>query len=56
MPTKAVTAILAAFAIVLGSYWYASPYLTLRSLQAAARAHDAERLNAHVTTRGCARA
>lgn len=48
MPTKAVTAILAAFAIVLGSYWYASPYLALRSMQAAAQARDAERLNAHV--------
>lgn len=35
-------------ALLLGIYWYASPYLALRSMQAAAQARDAERLNAHV--------
>lgn len=48
MTTKALAALLAAFAIALGAYWYASPYLALRSIQAAAQARDADRLNAHV--------
>ena len=48
MPTKVLAALAAALVLALGAYWYASPYLALRTLQAAAKARDAERLNAHV--------
>lgn len=41
-------AAVAVLALLLGAYWYASPYLALRTLQAAAKARDADRLNAHV--------
>ncbi|MCO5975854.1 DUF2939 domain-containing protein [Ideonella oryzae] len=40
--------IAALLALLLGTYWYASPYLALRHMQAAAQARDAERLNAQV--------
>lgn len=41
-------AAVAVLALLLGAYWYASPYLALRTLQAAAKARDADRLNEHV--------
>lgn len=41
-------AAVAVLALLLGAYWYASPYLALRTLQAAAKARDADRLNAQV--------
>jgi hypothetical protein len=43
-------ALAAIFLAVLGVavYWYWSPFLALRSMQAAARAHDAQAFNEHV--------
>lgn len=35
-------------AVALAAYWYWSPFLALRSMQTAARAHDAQAFNDHV--------
>lgn len=43
-----VGAIVVAFGIALGAYWYMSPYLAMRSVHAAALAKDADAFNDHV--------
>lgn len=48
MTVKTWGSLVAAWVAALGGYWYASPYLALRHMQAAAQARDAERLNAQV--------
>jgi hypothetical protein len=40
--------ILTAAIVALGSYWYFSPYVTMRALQTAAKQRDAEAFNARV--------
>lgn len=45
---KPVLAAVVLAAVALAAYWYWSPFLALRSMQAAARAQDAATFNAHV--------
>ena len=45
---KAVLAAIVAALLALGAYWYWSPFLALKQMQAAARAQDAATFNAHV--------
>ncbi|WP_167784649.1 DUF2939 domain-containing protein [Ramlibacter rhizophilus] len=46
--TRAAALALAGLALLLAAYWWASPYLAVRELGAAARAGDGERFSAHV--------
>lgn len=48
MKSKLVAGLLGLAVIVLGTYWYASPYLTLWNLRKAAERQDAEAFNASV--------
>jgi hypothetical protein len=45
---KPVLAAILLAALALAAYWYWSPFLVLRSMQAAAQAHDAQAFNDHV--------
>lgn len=42
-----LVALLAAF-IAIAAYWYLSPFLAIRQMQSAAKAHDADAFNTHV--------
>lgn len=48
MTTKKIGAVIAAVGIAIGAYWYASPYLAMKSMQAAAEAKDADAFNDYV--------
>lgn len=48
MSTKTFSLSAAAGSLVLAAYWYASPYLALTGLKAAAAAHDADAFNEYV--------
>ncbi len=45
---RAALAAVAACLVAVGAYWYASPYLAIRQIQAAAQAGDAQALNERV--------
>ena len=48
MANKKVSAALAVAAVVLASYWYFSPYVSINQMRSAAQSGDAESFNAHV--------
>lgn len=48
MTSKAVKTGLIAAVLALGAYWYYSPYLAMRAMQAAAQKNDADTVNEHV--------
>ena len=48
MTSKPVKAVALATVVALASYWYWSPFLTVRQLQSAAQKRDAEAFNEHV--------
>ena len=45
---KAAVSIVVVILLAVAAYWYWSPFLALRTMQAAAERHDAETFNAHV--------
>lgn len=45
---KAAASIVVVIILAVASYWYWSPFLALRNMQAAAEKHDAAAFNAHV--------
>ena len=48
MTSKTIKAVVVAAAAVVAAYWYWSPFLTVRQMQAAARSRDAAAFNQHV--------
>ena len=48
MKLKTIAGVLALTTAVVGGYWYYSPHLALKSMQAAAQQKDADKFNQHV--------
>lgn len=48
MKLKTIAGVLAMATAAVGSYWYYSPHLALKSMQAAAQQKDADKFNQHV--------